>query len=89
MPAHGRFWIDPSTGQVTASEMIAEDPLIKGTIDVEYQLEPAVALLVPVAMRERYEIRRDGSRVEGTATYGRFRQFQVKVDEKLAPVVKH
>jgi hypothetical protein len=26
--------------------------------------------------------------VDGTATYGRFRQFQVKVDEKLAPVVK-
>ena len=39
-------------------------------------------------MRERYEIRRDGSRVDGTATYRRFRQFQVKVDEKLAPIVK-
>jgi len=88
LPTRGRFWIEPATGQVTASEMIAEDPLIKGTIDVEYQIEPAVSLLVPIAMRERYEIRRDGSRVEGTATYGRFRQFQVKVDEKLAPIVK-
>jgi hypothetical protein len=88
LPTRGRFWIEPSTGQVTASEMIAEDPTIKGTIDVTYQIEPAVGLLVPVEMRERYEIRRDGSRVEGTATYGRFRQFQVKVDEKLAPIVK-
>jgi hypothetical protein len=88
LPTRGRFWIEPSTGQVTASEMIAEDPMIKGTIDVAYQMEPAVGLLVPVEMRERYEIRRDGSRVEGTATYGRFRQFQVKVDEKLAPIVK-
>jgi hypothetical protein len=88
LPTHGRFWIEPSTGQVAASEMIAEDPLIKGTIDVEYRIEPLVGLLVPVEMRERYEIRRDGSRVEGTATYGRFRQFQVKVDEKLAPIVK-
>jgi hypothetical protein len=88
LPTRGRFWIEPSTGQVMASEMIAEDPLIKGTIDVEYQIEPAVGLLVPVEMRERYEIRRDGSRVDGTATYGRFRQFQVKVDEKLAPIVK-
>lgn len=88
LPTRGRFWIEPSTGQVAASEMIAEDPLIKGTIDVEYQIEPAVGLLVPIRMRERYEIRRDGSRVEGTATYGRFRQFQVKVDEKLAPIVK-
>jgi len=88
LPTRGRFWIEPSTGQVLASEMIAEDPLIRGTIDVEYQIEPAVGLLVPITMRERYEIRRDGSRVDGTATYGRFRQFQVKVDEKLAPIVK-
>ena len=54
LPTRGRFWIEPATGQVTASEMIAEDPLIKGTIDVEYQIEPAVSLLVPIAMRERY-----------------------------------
>jgi hypothetical protein len=88
MPSRGRFWIDPASGQVVASEMIAEDPLIKGTVDVEYQMEPSINLLVPVTMRERYEIRRDGSIVNGTATYGRFRQFQVKVDEKLAPIVK-
>lgn len=89
LPSRGRFWIEPSTGEVAASELIAEDATIRGTVDVEYQIEPAVGLLVPVEMRERYEIRRDGSRVDGTATYGRFRQFQVKVDEKLAPVVKH
>lgn len=89
MPSRGRFWIEPATGEVTASEMIAEDPIIKGTIDVEYQMESAVGLLVPMEMRERYEVRRDGSRVEGTATYGRFRRFQVTVDEKLAPIVKH
>src|SRR3954468_17886952 len=88
LPARGRFWIEPASGQVVASEMIAEDPLIKGTVDVEYQMETSVNLLVPVMMRERYEIRRDGSTVDGTATYGRFRQFQVKVDEKLAPIVK-
>ena len=61
---------------------------IRGTIDVEYEVEPSIGLLVPVVMRERYEIRRDQSRVDGEATYSRFRQFQVKVDEKLAPVVK-
>ena len=88
LPSRGRFWIEPTTGQVAASELIAEDPTIKGVVDVEYHIEPAVGLLVPVEMRERYEIRRDGSRVDGTATYGRFRQFQVKVDEKLAPIVK-
>ena len=88
LAARGRFWIEPATGHVLASELIAEDPTIKGTIDVDYQREPAIGLLVPSAMRERYEIRRDGSRVDGTASYGRFRQFQVNVDEKLAPIVK-
>jgi hypothetical protein len=86
LPSHGRFWIEASTGRVLATELVAEDTALRGTIDVKYQLEPAVNLLVPIEMRERYEIRRDGSRVEGTATYARFRQFQVKVDEKIAPI---
>ena len=88
LSARGRFWIDAATGRVVASELVAEDLTIKGTIDVDYETEPAIGLLVPVLMRERYDIRRDGSRVDGEASYSHFRQFQVKVDEKLAPVVK-
>ena len=88
LPARGRFWIEAETGRVFASELVAEDPLIQGIVDVEYRMEPDVGLLVPVEMRERYEVRRDLSRVSGTATYGRFRQFQVQVDEKLAPIKK-
>ena len=60
--------------------------MIQGVVDVEYQMEPAIGLLVPIQMRERYELRREASRVDGTAAYSRFRQFQVKVDEKLAPI---
>jgi hypothetical protein len=88
LSANGRFWLDAATGRVFASELIAEDLTIRGTIDVDYETEPTIGLLVPVLMRERYEIRRDGSRVDGEASYSHFRQFQVKVDEKLAPVVK-
>jgi hypothetical protein len=88
MAARGRFWIDPANGRVLGSELIAEDPSIKGTIDVEYGVEPSIGLLVPISMHERYEIRRDQSRVDGEATYARFRRFQVNVDEQLAPIVK-
>jgi hypothetical protein len=88
LSSRGRFWIEPDSGRVIASELVAEDLMLKGTIDVAYQLEPAIGLLVPSAMHERYEIHRDGSRVDGDAFYSRFRQFQVKVDEKLAPIVK-
>jgi len=88
LSARGRFWIEPATGQVVASELVAEDLTIKGIIDVDYAIEPAINLLVPVSMRERYDLTRDRSRVTGVATYTNFRQFQVKVDEKLAPIVK-
>jgi len=86
LPSRGRFWIDAATGRVLATELVADDPFVRCTIDVKYQMEPAVTLFVPIEMRERYELRKDGSKVEGTATYGRFRQFQVKVDEKIAPI---
>ena len=86
IPAHGRFWIEAASGRVVASELIADDTTLKGTVSVAYRLEPSVNLLVPAEMRERYEVRRDNSRVDGTATYSKFRQFQVKVDEKIAPL---
>jgi hypothetical protein len=88
LSARGRFWMEPATGRVLSSELIAEDPTISGSIHVDYETEPVTGLLVPVEMRERYDIRRDGSRVDGEASYSHFRQFQVKVDERLAPVVK-
>lgn len=81
LPSKGRFWIEPSSGQVLMTELVAESRTVRATIDVSYQSEPLVGLLVPIEMRERYDGRRDGSHIEGTAEYGRFRQFRVKVDE--------
>jgi len=86
IPSRGRFWIDPDTGRVLMSELIAADPDIEATVNVSYQSEPLLGFLVPIAMNDRYVARRD--RVEGRATYGRFRQFQVQVDEKMAPIKK-
>ena len=83
LPSRGRFWIDPENGQVRMSELTVENRQIRATIDVSYQSAPMLGLLVPIEMRERYEGKRHGTLVEGRATYGRFRQFQVKVDEKI------
>ena len=87
-PSRGRFWIDPATGRVLMSELVLENRLVRAVMDVSYQSQPLMGLLVPVEMRERIEGRRDASLLEGTATYGRFRQFQVSVDEKFAPIKK-
>jgi hypothetical protein len=82
LPSRGRFWIDPLTGRVLMSELIAKNRQIAATVDVSYQSEPLVGFLVPVEMRENYQDRR-GSHIEGVAEYGRFRQFQVNVDEQF------
>jgi hypothetical protein len=88
LPSKGRFWIDPATGRVLMSELTVDNRNIRATIDVSYQSEPLLGLLVPIEMRERYQGKSNGSLVEGRASYGRFRQFQVKVDETLAPIKK-
>ena len=81
-PATGRFWINPDTGAVMMSELVMENSEVSATINVSYQSEPVLGFLVPVEMRERYRARDE--RVEGVATYGRFRQFQVKTGEVIA-----
>lgn len=85
MPSHGRFTIDAATGRVLASELIAESVSLRAQIEVSYALEPAVGMFVPREMREKYTLK-DGSRIDGRATYARFRRYQVKVDEKILPV---
>jgi len=79
LPATGRFWIEPSTGRVLATELIVDGDDVHATIAVRYDTNETVGHLVPVEMRERYDSRRQGSRVDGTATYSRFRRFQVEV----------
>ena len=71
LPVRGRFWIDPSTGAVLISEMIADGGGVLATITVSYQSEPLRGLLVPVEMRESYV--RSGERISGHAVYDRFR----------------
>ena len=81
LPAQGRFWIEPATGRVLVTEFIIDDPEVHVTIDVRYESDPMIGLFVPIEMRERYQDVRGGSRVDGVATYSRFRQFQVHVEE--------
>jgi hypothetical protein len=84
LPSRGRFWIDPASGAVSQSEFIVQDIQIKATIAVTYQANPDLGFLVPLQMQEEYAAYRD--LIEGRATYGRFRKFQVNVDETIKPV---
>lgn len=84
LPARGRIWADPGSGRVLMSELIAEDSNVRATIDVSYQQDSRLGVMVPAEMRERYEGRRDGAVIEGTAVYGAIRQFQVQTNERVA-----
>lgn len=84
--SRGRFWIEPSSGHVLMSELITEDNEVRGQINVSYQSEPLVGLLVPIEMRERYTSQGYRATITGQATYGKFRRFQVDVNETLGPI---
>jgi len=74
LPAHGRFWVDPSNGNVLISEMVVNGGGVNATVTVSYQSEPLMGFLVPVEMRESYV--RYGERISGRAEYGKFRAIQ-------------
>jgi len=80
-PVRGRFWMDPATSVVLISELHMNNGAVSATINVSYQSEPLLGFLVPAQMRERYVA--DNTIIEGQATYGRFRQFQVKTQELI------
>jgi hypothetical protein len=82
LPSRGRFWIEPDTGRIVMSELVAEGETgIRGVIDVRYRPDAALGVMVPVEMRERYES--GGTVVLGRATYGRFRTFSVHTEESI------
>ncbi len=80
-PARGKFWVEPMTGAVLASELVLPSRSVTAAIVVNYQSEPLLGFRVPVAMDERY--RTPSERVDAFATYGHFRQFQVKTDQTI------
>ena len=85
--SHGRFWFAMPEAEVLMTELGVDDYTLSATIHVAYDRKPGLAAPVPVEMHELYLNRLNNStKVEGTATYSNYRQFDVKVDEQIAPV---
>ena len=81
LPVRGRYWIEPATGRVFLSELVLDAESLEALITVRYEANETLRHFVPVEMRERFRNLLSGSLVEGTATYTRFRRFQVLVEE--------
>ena len=97
--AEGTFWIDPATGRVLCTRLKTDDAVgaVKMTIEVKYEWDDRLELLVSATMTERYERRelvarryqpRSGYRVteiDCEATYSNFRRFEVDVAVTMPP----
>jgi hypothetical protein len=82
MPAYGRFWIDSDTGRIVKSEVRVDQKGIKANLTTVFRTDERLGIDVPAEMHEDYDL--DNSRVTGTATYSRFRRFEVSATEELA-----
>ena len=81
----GGIWVDTDTGRVLMTELVVDSTSVRSSIQVSYQSEPLVGFLVPVEMHESYTASLPSLyRIDGTATYGNFRQFTVKTNESIA-----
>jgi hypothetical protein len=86
LPSNGRVWLDSRTGRILRTKHQSQDVLVRADIDVTYRAEPGLDLLVPDEMRENYLVRRTTEvRIDGIASYSKFRQFTVSTSEKPKP----
>jgi len=74
----GRDWVDPLSGAILRTELTCVTPSrvhVTATIAVDYGHVPAVPMLVPTSMGEKY--RRGQETDTGKAVYSKFRSFEV------------
>ena len=80
VPAQGRIWVDPDSGEVVQTLLELNDPAsrLKGQMTVRYGSNPGFDVLVPLDMRELYSSA-IGEEITTTATYSNFRRFETRV----------
>jgi hypothetical protein len=78
----GHIWVDSATGRILRTELVTEDLTLHSEIEVTYRVEPGINVLVPGEMRELYRVGANQTRIDGRATYTKFRQFTVTTTEK-------
>lgn len=79
--ARGRYWVDAASGRIARTEVVFNTLGSESSVTTSFALDERLSAHVPVEMRfkrgaVKYEVR-------GTATYGRFRQFEVGTEEAI------
>ena len=83
---HGRMWIDPVDGRLVQTEVLTgdDDSQMRSQTTVRYRPDGELAIWVPYDMREHFESG-DGRRLDATASYSNFQQFNVTVGTSVSP----
>jgi hypothetical protein len=79
--ARGRYWIDGATGRMLRTEVTFSALRTDSTITTWFAVDDRLGTNVPIEMRFRRGT--TTNEVRGTATYSRFRQFEVGTEEAL------
>ena len=80
--AHGRAWIEASSGRVYRTELRVQQPGASAVVTTSFRFDDRFGIAVPQEMREQYTLG-NGNKVTMVATYGRFRRFDVRSDEDV------
>jgi len=83
IPSSGRFWIDAESGRVVKAELSLDTPGVHARLTTTFRRDDKFQIDVPFEMSERYAL--DRGTVTATATYSRFRRFDVSSDESFQP----
>lgn len=78
-PSNGRLWIDAATGRVLKTDLRVRTSQVQTT----FAWDESLGVAVPAEMRDSYMVGPTAFRA--TATYSRFRRFDVSTSEKIQP----
>lgn len=81
MLSRGLMWVDEETGRVVRTRLQAGPFRVPPEIVTTFRHDDDLGIDVPAEMKDWYPDRT--GEIRGVATYGRFRRFQVKTDEKI------
>lgn len=77
----GLIWVEQETGRVVKTQLRFGRTPYQTRIETTFKLDADLGIDVPTEMRESYPAR--GGEVNGVATYGRFRRFQVQTTDTV------
>jgi formylglycine-generating enzyme required for sulfatase activity len=80
--AHGRLWIEATSGRVVKTELRVEQPAVRAVVTTTFRVDERFDIGVPLEMRESYTLS-NGNRINNVASYGRFRRFDVSAEESI------